>query len=626
MNKAPKNKKKKRKRLKNRDKSLPTQIYIEYYEPIFAIMHKGLDEIGYNLKHHAIRESFWKIIPPGYYPPYKAIDLLRQYLKIVEREMKEIIKIHSIAYWLHAYRRLSPGPIGSDKREVTIGLTRCILEAAIQKYGKQGACEGIGISNQIPEDSILDGMLMLPQFEKIREELKKKATLVLRKFGIKELKELYDLEKLAYEIWKATSKLRVIGKGAPLIIEEGNYELADDRSDELDKLIISYDKRNKIASGKFYRSSTGVVFSSYEKNIKNKKLPLFLTIYNLGNMTFNDYSDLFKKWYKTNLESDGITNFVFFAIDLNNYYLAHKPFSESFKSKNSVNLESVIAVICSLLYYQLMTWMKTKGLRLINNLKRAYDGPWEEDFVYSEIENLMPEALEFAKLEIDKAKINIKDGIDFLKLDINKSKDIDINYPCPHYIFIPVMEGRIFIDYAWIYRRLDDLFFGVKLSDQNFKGEALEKYIRKKESVLPVKECKAIDGSKKQIDYSILSGDSLIIVECRAIWLSTAFERGDAKAIEYRNNKINEALKEIDTKAKWLIKNPKGKNYDISNYKRIIPIVITPFVEFIPSLDYRYWLSDDFPRIMNPNELDQALEKGIFDKAALTMTNTLSIH
>jgi hypothetical protein len=143
----------------------------------------------------------------------------------------------------------------------------------------------------------------------------------------------------------------------------------------------------------------------------------------------------------------------------------------------------------------------------------------------------------------------------------------------------------------------------LKLPDQNFKGDILENYIRSNSSFLSNKPLKSINKESRQIDASYSLGENLIIIECRAIWRSLGFERGDRKAVSFREKKINEALSNIDEKALWLKKNPIGKNYDISNHKRIIPVVVTPFIEFIPGMDLKYWLSDNMPRVISPREL-----------------------
>jgi len=52
--------------------------------------------------------------------------------------------------------------------------------------------------------------------------------------------------------------------------------------------------------------------------------------------------------------------------------------------------------------------------------------------------------------------------------------------------------------------------------------------------------------------------------------------------LEFRREKFENALREIDDKADWLKKDREGLNYKIpKSIDLIIPIVISPFVEYI---------------------------------------------
>ena len=61
-------------------------------------------------------------------------------------------------------------------------------------------------------------------------------------------------------------------------------------------------------------------------------------------------------------------------------------------------------------------------------------------------------------------------------------------------------------------------------------------------------------------------------------------------------------LAQADEKASWLVSNPVGTSYDVSNYSHILPIGVSPFVEFIPSKDKYYWISDTVPRVLAVKE------------------------
>ena len=229
-------------------------------------------------------------------------------------------------------------------------------------------------------------------------------------------------------------------------------------------------------------------------------------------------------------------------------------------------------------------------------------------------------------LGIEEGEISEDDLINAMKfweLNNNTRSRIDLVYAGPHSIFLPYGTDRLFIDYVWIIRRLYHLFLGVSLSDQNFKGAALEELVRDRENVLPVKSCVALDGSKKQIDASYALNNRLIIIECKAIGKSIGFSRGNPNSIRFRNQIVNNVLDQIDEKARWLAAHPIGTNYDISGFDFILPIGVTPFTEYIPSLSLRYWIAEYLPRVMTPNELKKSINNDEFIK---TIYNIIPIQ
>ncbi len=214
----------------------------DYYLRAFALFHSELNKSGQaGDAPHPMRMRFWQFAVPRRYDIYEARQLLNNYLTAVEEALRSILSNWSIAYWLHAYRRLYPGPIGWDKTPQTIALTRAVMEAAIQKYGQRPPCLRIGVSPGIPLKRILGGLLLHPDVAFERKIVTDgRAQLVLTEFGPAELKELYDVEKLAYEVWRSAATLRSIGKGAPFVVVGPPHFFGDSRDHELDWLLAHY--------------------------------------------------------------------------------------------------------------------------------------------------------------------------------------------------------------------------------------------------------------------------------------------------------------------------------------------------------------------------------------------------
>jgi len=271
-----------------------TLFMMDYYQRPFYLLHQEHAQTFTHydfIKPHSIRNRFWQLIPRDEYPSEEGRVYLNSYLNSVEAELAKQMRKLSLAYCLHLYRRLSPGPVGQDQQPRTIGLTRAVLEAAIQKYARFQLCNKIANSATIPIEKVLSGLLMAPEFEAERKIIAQGNQLVLTDFTNIDLLSFYELEKLAYEIWRTAAALRTTGKGAPLIVCDPPDCFIDGRSPELDFLVTNYDQR--IDKSGLSHSASGVVFSN--ENEMSAAGFVFLPIYNLGGVTGKDYKKLLSK-------------------------------------------------------------------------------------------------------------------------------------------------------------------------------------------------------------------------------------------------------------------------------------------------------------------------------------------
>ena len=618
MSKKYRKRKPKRKRKKT-EKSDQSPLYIsDYYQPTLNLVINSIGKTGYSTTApHSLRKSFWKLLPFDTYPPYRARVIVGQYANIVEKELGAILSKHSIAYWLHLYRRLSPTPFGPEQDPETIFLIRRTLEAAIQKYGLSQQCNRVGISDQVPMKSILRGTLMVPEFKYIRDGLKITRQLVLTDFGTEELIEFYEVEKLAFELWRCAAALRIFGKGAGLRVVDDPIAFYDDRSDELDKLVAIYDKRS---AGLMGMSATGTVFPQAFSTSRS----IFLPAYNVGILQFDIFNKIFQKFYGFIFSPEAFPNFIWTPFNLAGYFTAHEPFAESFEKAHGIPLTWIFAIFGALAYRVQIAWQQLGPSAIYNYWMRAYEGPLERAYVIKEIEDFLGPAAERFGLEVDPKQVNVQIGVNFLELTDKKREMIDVLLGGPHSVFLPFNDDRIFIDYAWIHNNLYYLFYNIKVTDQNFKGAALEQIVQNNRSILPIGRCHALNGESRQIDAAFEIDDILLIIECRAVGRSLGVDRGDPRAIQFRTDLLNRTLADIDEKALWLARNPIGTNYDIKKYKYIIPIGVTPFVEYLPSLDHFYWI-DTIPRVLTPKELKINLQDRIFKDAVMKSVNRVTI-
>jgi hypothetical protein len=611
-------KSRKRKRIRQPKSIEPGKphLYLEYYQPIFYPLIQSVIKMGYRTETpHSLRNSFWKLIPYDTLSGDYSREIVAQYARTVEKELSTLISRHSIAYWLHLYRRLSPTPFGPEGDSKTVILNRVTLEAAIQKYGLSQQCDRVGISDQVPEDSILRGALMAPEFGKIRSFLKSAPQLVLTNFGIEELVEFYEVEKLAFELWRCAATLRALAKGATLRVVDDAIAFYEERSDELDKLITSYDERGEEMGV----SATGTVYDEWSPSSG-----ILLPVYNVGSIPLHTFNPLLQKFYGCEVTPEMVSNFIWIPFSLGEYLDAHKPFAEAFEKARGVPLSWVIGTLAALAYRVLYTWREMKFQGIIRYFQRAYEGPFERTYVISEIEAFLDAAVQLFRLEIDPIQVNVPLAVHFLELTDKKREMIDVLLGGPLSVFLPLNDDRIFIDYAWYLRILYSLFHGVKLADQNFKGEALEQIVHKGRSVLPTGKCHALNGENRQIDAAFEVDGILLITECRAVGRSLVFDRGDPKAIQYRIDLLDRTLSDVDKKARWLARNPLGRNYDIRKYQYIMPMGVTPFVEYIPSLNDFYWVGN-IPRVLTRQELERVLKDETLKDAMMKSPNCVPI-
>jgi hypothetical protein len=516
--------------------------------------------------------------------------------------------------------------LGDDHRPVTGLNTRAALEAAVQKWAPLALCHRIAKSSDVPQESILRGELVLERDEQMLKALTALPQLVLTDFGADDLLAEVTAEKLGYECWRSMAKLRSLGKGALLVVTGHEREpIKEVRTSELDYLIRTYDHRTE--RNQLGVTATATVFGGHGK--LPEEGTIVLPQYNVGRLTFKDLGYLFERFLKMPIRTfstgfDG-PNFIWSTFDLGAYYDAHKPLREPFKKTHGVSLESVLGVIAALSWSLVMSWSKNRDF-FWQSWQRAYEGPLLLESVEEDLRTALPSILPHLGLPFNTAEISVHDAVEFLTLREEKREGIEVGYPGPHYVFLPYGPDRFFIDYAYIWLRLYHLFHGLLLADQNFKGDALEACTRRAGSPLPRGQLKGNDGTSREIDAAFGVEDVLVIAECRAVARSIAVERGDPRALEKRQSVVDKALEDIDDKAWWLAAQPVGKNYDVSAYRVILPVGITPFREYIPSREQHYWIAPWLPRVLSPDELHAQLDNGAIAKLAATCPNSIQIR
>ena len=560
--------------------------------------------LGFQTKQypHTKRHLYWSSVSPKVYGYDEGERLVYAYLNTVTEEIERIVSSHSRMYWLHLSRRVLPDTSGNDKSHITISITRRILDAAYQKYGLDKFCDSINSASRDNISHVLDGLLLLRGYQYEKEMLlQTPGQIVLTKFNPNNYIEYFELEKLAYEVWRCGAALRIIGKGANLVVDHKNNELfLDDRSSELDELLTNYDNRREP----FLASKKGVVVTNNEDITSGT---ILVPMYN----TTREKADFLKFVFdmcgiSIELEGHMVSNFILIAYPIRAFYHNNRHLLSAFFEKHKVSVVSILSVVIAVCLKIMRELIVEKKVTIVESMfTRGYQGPFLESEIISSVESYQEDVDVVLQVgEEDKADIDTQSGYDFLRL--NNPGLVNLLYPGPFKMLIPVEEGKVLIDLSKIVHILDGLMFDVNIKTENFKGTLLERAVGSKTSALPTNECIAKDNSRKQIDYAFPVNNILVIVECKLKAMSVGFVKGKKESINTRaKNVVKKSIEEVDNKAKWLASRPLGRNYSLSKYKYILPVGLSAYKEFIHTKDKEYWLSPDLPRVMTIYELEE---------------------
>ncbi|RBQ07828.1 hypothetical protein [Pedobacter miscanthi] len=561
------------------------------------------------LKPQLYRKEFWETIPNGVYKQEKGLQLLNDYQHFIEEKMRVIIEKYSIGYWLHLSRRIAPSSMGEDTRYATIIYCSNILNAAIQKFAKKKQNSELIMVNEDNLDKILKGIYLTDTFKSALPLLKKcKDQIMLGDFDHENLWEFITIGILAYEIWLSGAKKRIVSKGADLTVNHQTEEIIDDnRSKELDELVLNFDNRKRG----MHSTATGTVF---QEKTRDTGTTFMTQIFDRKNAT--DFKEPIAKHLEIEFEENFSPNFSFALFDIRAFTQAHLPLSQDFRLKNNVSFEYVMGVISDVCLSFVNSFFGKKDIKTyFNMVQRSYQ-LFKIDEYRPSIKENWTTVMEQTGISVPYDEDEIDKAIAFLTLAEDNARNIRLATAGPLKIFLPLdQKGGILIDHSVTIYLLYNLFHNVSMGGHNFRGKTLEDALNGQKSYLPVTPCKAIDNTSKQIDFSVVVGDILVIAECKVVAHSFGINNGDVNAISHRTeNVVEKGLSEVDEKAQWLALHPKGTNYDLTGISHILPLVVSPFTEYIHTFEPRYWLTKDLPRVLNIDEFEEFIKselKGI---------------
>lgn len=115
-------------------------------------------------------------------------------------------------------------------------------------------------------------------------------------------------------------------------------------------------------------------------------------------------------------------------------------------------------------------------------------------------------------------------------------------------------------------------------------------------------------ADERDVDVGVVHEDTLFIVECKAFALGPEYDKGDPRALTNRYFQLDAALRQADSLADFLARNPSGSNWQLpSEIRFVVGVTVTPHTEFIEERTPHYFLEERCPRVCTASELSDVL-------------------
>ncbi len=559
-----------------------------------------------NQERHRIQKAHFRLLLYPYtYAGETAENILEKYLQRIDRRVKEILGQHQILYWFHVYRRLAPFNTFQNRQIITVGLYRKTLEIAFLKYGRKSWGNDMTFGKDAKPEEIMSGI----PYRENNDFQPGPQELYVTKFGLEDFVQLLNVEALAHEFYLSTALLRRVYKGGELYVESPTalYVMHDN---ETEFLIENYDKR---LSKVHFATMVGVPFDL--PSFSPERLPVvFFPQYNIALIDYDRAVISQIELGKLSGLPKYIPNFNLVPFDIRTFYESHKPVAPEIDRILGFSYEALMQFLTSLLL-RLYLLMKDNFLAEYQIMQRGYI---MNSNISSLVEDLHEGTSYARKILNSKAEVSLEEirkVVGYFTYTKTSCENLSLWTRGPEKLFISCKTNHYCVNYEAFNNILYSMFHGLGITE-DFKGMALEEFLRKKLSrisgIRPWKFHKELaysDTEKKEIDYSFVLRDILFVCECRAVGRSVDFERGKRKALEFRKQKLQKALKESDDRVTWLSRHKNGRNYKIPGSVNIIcPVVISPFVEYLWSKDSELWLADDVPRILTPEAMEEFIK------------------
>lgn len=572
----------------------------------------------------ALRKKFFRKLTSGREPFPVAREHLISFLDRLSDELSDRLRKHSPYFWLFLYRRIKPilSPHHEDQTDShTTLLVRSIVELSLFKFGDLNHSE-FDKRSKVPFAKQWGGFLKLAIEQgggEKRDEIvslltseSQRDSLIPVEFRPADYRAIYAAEGLAYEYWLCTARLRSTGKGRRLWFDPTTGEFAYEPDPDTAEAIRRFDDRLKGVT--FFPTLVGISTPLHAGDHLNQ---IFSAQYNVANV---DLTDLFQALDFPAKSRDGgnLANFTPSLLSVDEFVDQHKYATEAFRSTVGFRLEPFLYVLWAVSNLALIpnSYLASGadfGLLMFNLLRRGY-AIYETDALSTVVKTRIEMRADLNSSVKDQAIEIIDAALNFITLSADLQNKISPWSGGPRPILIKHQQSWV-IDTVGIFEFIRRMFTGVH-DDGTARGTIFEATVRS--SVDKIQASSGIQlGPRKiykdgqlidEIDLMVRKHRTVFVCECFSMWMPLNFEIGDPNTIDARTAKIDEKIDQAMETCRFLSKNPTGANYDYSDVEEFIPIVISPFVEWLPKPNDRYWISKTVPRVMAIDELIQFFE------------------
>jgi hypothetical protein len=567
-----------------------------------------------------------------------AWQLLREYCVSLEGRMREILRRHSVYFWIHLYRRigvrLSPQHVDKTDQH-TLALVRQHVELAILKFANVSRTSDIVRTRHLSRAADVLGGKFAKSWIKFSQSsnqnidvgeafaaLKKTDQSVLTDFNASDLVDIYRVEGFAYEYWRALSAMRAIGKGAHLRIEDGEMLTEHDDEPKFSKLITAYDTRLDVEAHRVDVITSSTV-GTWVIGGKNPKpvMPEGMVVVPVYNVAQADARPWFATLgFKLDTVGEGAaTNFVPARLDLNNYLAAHAYIASAFEEKKGYSLKNYVRIIWALCHFNLFpeeflrgdrNALLTAHLQLLRRGYRTYHRTGNPTY-----EGTIDRIRRFMNLPHDEEE-RLRNALPQIISDITLKPETQEKValwshgPRP----LLILHGDVeLVDLQGLPMNLATLFYGISLeakpkdNAQESRGGQFEETVRQQLAdegyELVQRKPRLSDGRNKETDAAVRIGNLLVVCDCTSVHRRLDIERGSIPGTAQRSEKIRQKIEQAFEFMQFVKENRLGTNFDFTWAIEVIPIVVSPFVEWLWDDSEELWIDSKTPRVMTPEEL-----------------------